>query len=1114
MTMYATSHSQLPPQGTPSMGRLGMAIAIGCASAFVIIGAAMGAASFGFITAFLIAIPAGIALGALSYLQAGAGKAKADPAAEAKAREQESYLQAINKVQAVIEFDLDGTILWANDIFCTAMGYTLQEIKGQHHSMFVDDDYRKSEEYRGFWGKLRHGQFAEGQFKRLGKGGREVWIIASYNPITDAQGRPYKVVKFARDITEETLKAAEQESQIKAIYKSQAVIEFDPQGNILWANENFCEAMGYKLDEIKGRHHALFVNPDYAQSADYKNFWAQLRQGEYVVGEFTRYNRSGKEVSLQASYNPIYNNSGEVYKVVKFASDVTVADKAKIISDNQRIRTALDVATTNVMLADAHYNIVYMNRAMKEMMSVAEDDLRKELSQFDASRLIGTNIDLFHKNPSHQRTLLDRLTKAYRTALVVGAREFDLIATPVYDEDQNRVGTVVEWADVTQLRKDEREKAQIDRENTRIRSALDNTSTHIMVADANYNIVYMNDTMVDMMENVEDDLRQELKNFDAKKLLGANIDQFHKNPAHQRSMLDRLAKPYHTELKIGMREFSLIASPIIDKHDNRIGTVVEWADVTQIRKDEREKARIAGENRRIRAALDNTTTNVMVADSDCEIVYMNEAQVAMMRDAEADIRKVLTRFDASNLLGQKMDVFHKNPTHQRNLIETLTGTYEADIVVGGRHFHLIANPILDDQNKRLGTVVEWRDETKEKAIEAEIHSVVSAVASGDFSQKVNLDGKDGFHLGLGKSINALASTVFDVLTQLGNMLEALSQGDLTRRIDEEYRGIYETMKNNYNSTASSLGETVREITMAATEVSSAAEEIATGANDLSQRTEQQAANLEETASSMQEMTSTINQNADNAEQASQIAVAARDAASRGGSVVSDAVQAMDRIESSSRSISDIIGVIDEIAFQTNLLALNAAVEAARAGDAGRGFAVVASEVRSLAQRSAQAAKDIKDLIVDSTQQVKSGVDLVNRTGDSLKEIVESVRQVADIVAEISAASREQASGAQEINAAVTQMDEMTQQNSALVEENAAAAKTMSNQAERMNDRLRSFKVDGLASGHGKPQLPYPPAPEMPRPKAVAAKASGGGARGLQTALAESVFEGEDDWSEF
>ncbi len=256
-------------------------------------------------------------------------------------------------------------------------------------------------------------------------------------------------------------------------------------------------------------------------------------------------------------------------------------------------------------------------------------------------------------------------------------------------------------------------------------------------------------------------------------------------------------------------------------------------------------------------------------------------------------------------------------------------------------------------------------------------------------------------------------------------------------------------------------ETIGNIKNSAREVTNASAEISTSTTDLSQRTEEQAASLEETSAAMEEISSTVKKNAENAQHANQSATVTRDVAHRGGQVVAQAVDAMAKIEDSSRKISDIIGVIDEIARQTNLLALNAAVEAARAGEAGRGFAVVASEVRSLAQRSSQAAKDIKDLITNSNGQVKNGVDLVNRAGVALGEIVELINTVAGIVSDIAGASAEQATGLDEINRALTQMDEVTQQNSALVEENAATAKTLEYQAKTMDEQMAFFQVDGV-----------------------------------------------------
>jgi methyl-accepting chemotaxis protein len=336
--------------------------------------------------------------------------------------------------------------------------------------------------------------------------------------------------------------------------------------------------------------------------------------------------------------------------------------------------------------------------------------------------------------------------------------------------------------------------------------------------------------------------------------------------------------------------------------------------------------------------------------------------------------------------------------------------------------------------------------------------------------------------------------------------------------------------------AEKVSSTIGEIKASGREVTNASAEISTSTTDLSQRTEEQAASLEETSAAMEELSATVKKNAESAQQASQSASATRDVADRGGQVVAKAVEAMAKIEDSSRKISDIIGVIDEIARQTNLLALNAAVEAARAGEAGRGFAVVASEVRSLAQRSSQAAKDIKDLITNSNGQVKDGVDLVNRAGASLSEIVESIKSVATIVSDIAHASLEQATGIEQINKALTQMDEVTQQNSALVEENAATAKTLEHQAKAMDEQVAFFQIGDGDDSHGVSRAPVraekaPPKPAQTAPAASTAKkasapkqqpvvqlkstAAGGGgpAKRMQTALATAV-NADPDWKEF
>jgi methyl-accepting chemotaxis protein len=255
---------------------------------------------------------------------------------------------ALNRVQAVIEFDLDGKILHANDNFLRVLGYSLDEVQGRHHAMFCEPEFAASPAYKQFWAHLSAGEYDHGEYKRLAKGGREIWINASYNPIMDAEGRPYKVIKFATDITDTRMRNAEYEGKVSAIGKAQAVIEFDMQGHVLMANDNFLDVMGYYLDDIKGEHHRMFVDADYAASADYKRFWQKLNRGEFDTGRYKRIGNNKKQIWIQATYNPILDLNGKPYKIVKYASDITpqveleesVAAKAK--ADGDKIARLLD----------------------------------------------------------------------------------------------------------------------------------------------------------------------------------------------------------------------------------------------------------------------------------------------------------------------------------------------------------------------------------------------------------------------------------------------------------------------------------------------------------------------------------------------------------------------------------------------------------------------------------------------------------------------------------------------------------------------------------------------------------------------------------------------------
>lgn len=607
-------------------------------------------------------------------------------------RIQQGQLAAMDRSQAVIEFTLDGRILNANANFLTTLGYSIEEIRGKHHAIFVDPAFSASLDYRAFWDKLGRGEYDAGAYKRIAKGGRTVWIQASYNPILDQNGRPFRIVKYATDITEQTIRNAEYEGQIAAIGKSQAVISFDLDGRILDANPNFLSVLGYRFEEIAGQHHSMFVEPGHRDSFEYRSFWEKLGRGEFDAGRYKRIAKNGKEVWIQASYNPILDPDGKPFKVVKYATDIT------------------------------------------------------------------------------------------------------------------------------------------------------------------------------------------------------------------------------------------------------------------------EQVRASEEQAAMAAALKRAVSDTQV--------------------------------------------------------------------------------------------------------------VVLAAQSNDLSQRIDLTGKTG---------------------EIGELCSGLN-------------GMLDTMSGVLAKIAESCGT-----------ISVAAREIAMGNTDLSQRTEEQAASLEETSASLEELTSTVRQNADNAQQANKLAGSASDIATRGGMVVNEVVRTMNGITQSSRKISDIIGVIDEIAFQTNILALNAAVEAARAGDQGRGFAVVAAEVRSLAQRSANAAKEIKALISDSVEKVDDGSKLVASAGQTMDEIVISVKRVTDIMAEISAASQEQSGGLDQVNTAVSQMDKITQQNAALVEEAAAAAKSM----EEQTDGLLQM-VGGFILAHG--STAAPPSLTITRgvaPPSQAPKPAGASVRPAQKRKSVAVSDTEEDnWKEF
>ena len=540
-------------------------------------------------------------------------------------------------------------------------------------------------------------------------------------------------------------------------------------------------------------------------------------------------------------------------------------------------------------------------------------------------------------------------------------------------------------------------------------SALERVSSAVMFVDRDFKVTYANETTRQLLAKNVEHFRNLWPGFDPNNMMGVCIDVFHKDPSHQRRMLaDASRLPHRAQIQVGPLTFDLNIHANLDAQGRYVGNMLEWGDVTAHREQMATIAAIGKSQATIEFSLDGTILT-----------------------ANANFLQTLG-YSLDEVKGKHHSMFVppavRESTDYRAFWAKLgRGEYDAAqylrIGKGGKEVWIQAsyNPILDPKGKPLKVVKFATDVTQQVLMSQQLEAAVQ---------------------------------------ETQGVVKSATEGDLLARIPTQGKtGEIETLCRGINTLLESTMTLIKSVKTSSAEVQSGAEEIARGNTDLSQRTEQQASSLEETASSMEEMTSSVKQTADNAGQAKQLAVAARQQAEKGGGIVGSAVTAMRQINTSSKKIADIIGVIDEIAFQTNLLALNAAVEAARAGEQGRGFAVVASEVRNLAGRSATAAKEIKGLIQDSVAKVEEGSKLVDESGKALEDIVASVKKVTDIVSEMAAASAEQSSGIEQVGKAVMQMDEVTQQNAALVEQAAAASQSIVDQAQALNDLIEHYHVD-------------------------------------------------------